>query len=381
MSEYQYYDFKTIDRALTKSEMAELRAISTRAVITSTSFTNHYEWGDLKADPLKLLETYFDAFVYVTNWGTREFCLCLPLKLIDLKLFKTMLSGKTAYVRRAGEYALVVFESEVESDDWDDGTGWMGSLVSLRSDLLRGDARCLYLGWLLSVEDEDISAEATEPPVPDGLNEMSAALESFIEFLGIDEDLVQVATAMSAPLEKGPSQEEIVAWIRCLTEKDKDALLISAISQPAEQWKSGFLRRFQDHCASVPERDHSAQRRKAGDLLAAAHTRTKERERQLSMKRAAEAAQKKAREAAERGRYLEALSKREGAAWKQVAALIEERKPKDYDKAVLLLTDLRDLAIRRGREFTFDAALEKLCMAHTSKSSFLRRLTEAHLVE
>ena len=54
MSEYQYYDFKAIDRALTKAEMAALRSISTRAVITSTSFTNHYEWGDLKADPLKL---------------------------------------------------------------------------------------------------------------------------------------------------------------------------------------------------------------------------------------------------------------------------------------------------------------------------------------
>ena len=45
MSEYQYYDFRAIDRALTKAEMAELRSVSTRAVITSTSFTNHYEWG------------------------------------------------------------------------------------------------------------------------------------------------------------------------------------------------------------------------------------------------------------------------------------------------------------------------------------------------
>ena len=54
MSEYQYYDFKAIDHALTKTEMAALRAISTRAVITTTSFTNHYEWGDLKADRSQL---------------------------------------------------------------------------------------------------------------------------------------------------------------------------------------------------------------------------------------------------------------------------------------------------------------------------------------
>ena len=73
MSEYQYYDFRALDRPLTRNEMATLRSISTRAAITATSFTNHYEWGDLKANPSKLLEKYFDAFVYVANWGTHEF--------------------------------------------------------------------------------------------------------------------------------------------------------------------------------------------------------------------------------------------------------------------------------------------------------------------
>jgi hypothetical protein len=56
VSEYQYYDFRAIDRPLTKKEMAALRFISTRAAITTTSFTNHYEWRDLKANPSKLLE-------------------------------------------------------------------------------------------------------------------------------------------------------------------------------------------------------------------------------------------------------------------------------------------------------------------------------------
>jgi hypothetical protein len=56
VSEYQYYDFRAIDRPLTKKEMGSLRSISTRAAITTTSFTNHYERGDLKANPSKLLE-------------------------------------------------------------------------------------------------------------------------------------------------------------------------------------------------------------------------------------------------------------------------------------------------------------------------------------
>lgn len=41
MSEYQYYEFQAIDRPLTSREMGELRAVSSRAAITATRFTNH----------------------------------------------------------------------------------------------------------------------------------------------------------------------------------------------------------------------------------------------------------------------------------------------------------------------------------------------------
>jgi hypothetical protein len=34
--------------------MAQLRAISTRAEISATSFRNEYSWGNLKADPAQL---------------------------------------------------------------------------------------------------------------------------------------------------------------------------------------------------------------------------------------------------------------------------------------------------------------------------------------
>ena len=103
MSEYQYYEFRTVDRPLTETEIDALGSISTRAEITSTSFTNHYEWGELKADPLRLLEKYFDAFVYVANWGTRRFWLRLPKAWIDYENVKSMLSGDTVGVRRGGK--------------------------------------------------------------------------------------------------------------------------------------------------------------------------------------------------------------------------------------------------------------------------------------
>ena len=379
MSEYQYYDFKAIDHALTKTEMVALRAISTRAVITTTSFTNHYEWGDLKAAPLKLLEKYFDAFVYVANWGTREFHLRLPQERVDFKQLKSILPGKAAHVRSAGKFVIVSFESEVESDDdWDDGTGWMRSLVSLRSDLLRGDLRCLYLGWLHSVECHEFSEDTLEPPVPAGLRELSAPLDSFIEFLGIDGDLVEVAASASAPLKEGPSRKELATWIQGLPENEKDSLLIDFLSESSERCRLELLQRFRRE-NGVAANHGAIERRTVKDLLTASRARADERAKQLSAKRAADAAWKKAKDEADRVVYLEGLAKREKAVWKQVKAYIEKRQPKDYERAVNLLVDLHELAVRQGDETGFQLRMEELRKTHAAKSAFLRWLAKANL--
>ena len=58
--------------------MAELRAVSTRAEITPYLFWNEYQWGDLKADPAKLVERYFDAQMHSANWGTHRLMLRVP---------------------------------------------------------------------------------------------------------------------------------------------------------------------------------------------------------------------------------------------------------------------------------------------------------------
>jgi hypothetical protein len=212
MSEYQYYEFRVIDRPLTDAEMDALRAVSTRAEITSTSFTNDYEWGDLKADPFKLLEKYFDAFIYVANWGVRRFWLRFPSAWIDYEAVQRMLLGESAWVRRTGPHIIVGFDvGDLEPDDFDDGTSWMGTLVSLRSDLLRGDLRRLYLGWLLSTQIGEFDDEQVEPHVPAGLCQLSAPLQSLVEFLCIDQDLVETAAEISVRLDAEPSDEELVA--------------------------------------------------------------------------------------------------------------------------------------------------------------------------
>lgn len=71
--------------------------------------------------------------------------------------------------------------------------------------------------------------------------------------------------------------------------------------------------------------------------------------------------------------------KHEDAVWSKVAAHIQKRQPKEYDRAVTLLTDQREFAVRRGRESVFQSALAKLRKTHAAKDTFVRRLTKAQL--
>jgi hypothetical protein len=83
MSEYQYYEFRVIDRPLDKAAQTALRALSSRAQITATSFTNTYQWGDFKGDPEALMEDRFDLHLYLANWGSRRLMIRVPERFID----------------------------------------------------------------------------------------------------------------------------------------------------------------------------------------------------------------------------------------------------------------------------------------------------------
>src|SRR3990172_4615543 len=191
MSEYQYYEFQAIDRSLTQDEMVQLRSLSTRATITPTRLQNVYHWGDFKGDPLTLMERYFDAFVYVANWGTRRLMLGIPAQLCDPEVLRPYLSGDAAIVKQKDEKLILEFSSQDEPEDWEEGDGWMASLMALRAELIQGDLRCLYLSWLLAAQSGQLEDDEKEPVVPSGLRTLSAALESFADFVRIDPDLIE----------------------------------------------------------------------------------------------------------------------------------------------------------------------------------------------
>ena len=148
MSEYQYYEFVALDRPLTTDEMAELRAISTRAEISATGFRNEYNWGDLKADPTKLLERYFDAHLYLANWNSHQLMFRLPSSRIEPQRLTPYFPGGSASLKESGEHVVLDMwsDSEEAEEDWSRRTQ-LAALVPLRLALLRGELSCAYLAW------------------------------------------------------------------------------------------------------------------------------------------------------------------------------------------------------------------------------------------
>jgi len=379
MSEYQYYEFQAIDRPLTTQEMSELRSYSTRARITPTSFINDYSWGNFKGNEDAWMEKYFDAFLYLANWGTHVLKLRLPSRLLDPATARAYCGGESTFVREKSDKVILSFVSEDEDgSDWIEGEGNLSSLISVRAELARGDLRGLYLGWLLRAQSAELDQEDLEPPVPPGLGQLSASLKSLAEFLRIDGDLLHVAAEASPPIgDTGLDRDEVRAWIGKLAASEKDDLITNLVVEADHAQVTELLQRFLKHRAAGRAGPANA-RRTVEELLHAAGAHATERKRVEAEKRAREKARREREVAIAREKHLDSLVGREAKLWVEIDDLIATRQPKGYEQAVKLLVDLRDLDAR-GEGGNFRPRIEALRQTQTRKPSFIEKLRKAGL--
>ncbi len=380
MSEYQYYEFAAIDRPLTRAEIATLRAVSTRAVITPTSFVNHYEWGDLKAEPLDWMRRYFDAFVYTANWCSCRLALRVPLTTFgesELRDFavKHVLTIEAGDAHWIFEWAL---DEAQDSDRFalNDGSGWMQRLAPLRDELLRGDLRPLYLGWLGGAWD--LKDTALEPEVPPGLAALSAPQQALVEFLEIDVDLLAAAAAGSV----GVTQQDVAgddhidAWLAEMS-RDEMAALVKLVAQGRGQ---EMERRVRSHHAAWlkaqrPRVSSAATRRRLAELREMAKSASVVRLEREAQERAQEEAERRHRREVELRLLMDGVSER----WKAIEVLAQGGSGANYKQAVRSLTELaQGYALTSSRE-EFDRALRGFVARHAKRGALLRRLTEAGL--
>ncbi len=303
MSEYQYYEFVAVDAPLTATQMAELRARSSRAVITPTSFVNEYHWGDLKGDPSDWMRRYFDAHIYVANWCSCWLLLRLPNDVFDVNTLNAFATQSAFTVERTDRHWILGWELSEGDDDRfgaEDGHGWMGRLAALRDELLRGDLRPLYLGWPAGVSTGEVEDAALELSPPPGLSRLTAAQQSLVEFLEIDPDLLAAAASGDQPQSDGDIGGEAAMdiWIAGLPESEGRSVikqLVMGRAQHAErQLQSRFLAWQQQQQAEIKTRPA---RRTVAALQDLTKSAAENRNRQQAIQRKqAEAEQQAARE-------------------------------------------------------------------------------------
>ena len=374
MSEYQYYEFRAVDKTLNELQMKELRSISTRAKITPTYFTNTYHFGSFKGNAETFMEKYFDAFCYVANWGSHEFMVRLPARLIDRSVLEFYCCCSNLSYKERGDNCIIEFSSDIEPNgEFEDGESWLPSLLQIRSDLFNGDYRSLYLGWLSSIQAEEPSLCKLEPIVPAGLSELTDALDSLADFLRIDRNLVEVAA--KASLDMVPGEANLQSWLRSLAATERESMLEKFIEGNDPHLRGAILRQIR----ADQKQSQSNPRRTVGELLQKSKVVSETKRRMAEEHHRLEKERKEMELAAARASYLDDVEARQDQVWQQIEILIEMKSAAEYDRAVVLLTDLRDLFLRSARNEDFRRRARGLRERHSRKPSFVKRMDQKGL--
>lgn len=383
MSEYQYYEFVAIDEPLTAKQMAALRAWSSRARITPTRFVNHYEWGDLKGDPVDWMWRYFDAHVYVANWGTCLLYLRLPKNVFDAKALQPFKTGTNFSVRQTKAHWLFGWGLG-ESEDYDrfgeeDGKGWMGRLMPLRDELLRGDLRPLYLGWLAGVSRGELKEATIEPPPPPGLSRLTAAQRALAEFLEIDGDLLAAAGLADGPETNSDDKDDsgLDTWIAALASAENAAAIKLLLTGKGQQAERDFKKRFLAWQRGQLLAKKPQSLRTVVELRTLAASAAEIRKKQETVQRKKAAAARRAK----RETYLRTLSADFDRYWKTADTQAERGVASAYDEVKRIFVDLSEAYALCATRSGFDRKLHEFMKKHEKRGALVRRLADAGLLK
>jgi hypothetical protein len=174
------------------------------------------------------------------------------------------------------EHVIIDMVSEDDEGEWDEGAeDSLSAIVGIRAELAAGDLRSLYLAWLSAYgvweRDEDAfdseDESVPEPPVPEGLQSLTAAQRALADFLRLDADLLDVAAENSPPQPDGQDDPRaLAACIAGLPDGEKDRLLLLVAQDQGARARSELLRAFRGDSDSGGSRT----RRGVGTLLDAA---------------------------------------------------------------------------------------------------------------
>src|SRR6266536_2389232 len=308
MSEYQYYEFAAIDGPISDEGLRYARGCSSRANVSRVRWQNTYTFGDFHGSVDTLIK-YYDAHLYIANWGSVRLGLAFPKGAIAPEAFQPYLRGGERYedtltVKEIGNRCIVSWERN-EEGGWGrtEGEGLIDELIGIREELMRGDNRALFLGWLADFDPDEWRAPkdgaVVMPPIPAGLDCLSPALEALIKHFPVDRDALAVAAGLSQA--STPDRVPIAAVLERLSLSEMRALL-ARVAQGGGPGVMTELNRLTYPRVQTPV----GQAMRCTDFAA----KTIETREVRGKKDAAAAAAKQQREAEQRRRHLASIMQR-----------------------------------------------------------------------
>jgi hypothetical protein len=372
MSEYQYYEWQTLDRPLTAAEQKAVNELSSHINVTSTQAIVTYNWGSFKHDPINVLAKYFDAYLYFANWGTRRLAFRFPKGLVDVPVIDSYCDEYHTTIKIIDDVQVLEFEMDEEGGyyEWIEERGLLSTLARLRDDIIQGDYRALYLAWLNAMSQESGEYEEDkadpenffndpEPSLPAGLKQLTPPLKAFMDFFDIDPFLVSAAAERSPSL--SPAQQaDFAPLISRLTRQECDEFLLKIVN--AEPGAAAALRK-RLLSFEKPSPNVQSNPRTFGELL-----KTTEKLLQVEARRQSEEIRR--RHVAE----MQKLAKHEAKTWQDVEDLIQSGyAASNYDEATSLLVNLEQLAEFQHRMNNFEIQVRSLVEKYKGRGALIAR--------
>ena len=388
MSEYQYIAFRAVDSPLTDRELAFARKQSTRAEITRWSFQNEYNFGDFRGDTKGLLRHGYDAHLHYANFGVRKIALRLPAGLPFPKRVwsKYIGIGELAWTKDAkgkgGILSLNPFHDAGGIEElWDPGD-YMDDVVAIRGHLAKGDLRSLYILWLCAaMDDQSVSPDVVEPPVPGGLAECVESCGALLEFFGLDPLILVAASecAAAAPPQQDHEQQ-VATWVDGLTESESKRLLQNLLIEDAAIVRSQMIAAI--HASEDPfDWPTVASGRSFCDLLDRTETLRAEQDARRQTLRDAVVRREAAKQQRQRLDRMAKMVKDPKKWLRNADELVDARGTHNYEAAAEILADLREaVGGDEGRQITRKHAA-RLAKKHPTLNRLKSSLRKRGLLE
>ncbi len=389
MSEYQRYEFMTCDRPLTRAQLDAVNDLSSHIHASSTHALIEYHWGDFKHDPLKVLHTYFDGFLYWANWGSPQLALRFPHGALPANLIEGYDFEDVVTFTKHADYDILHFQiSEMEPPD-EMLDCELSSFLAIRDELLEGDLRSLYIGWLSSQsmlwdeseegeeDDEDDEEDGEEddednelrgvPPVPYAFGALTKAQKDLAELLFVPEELLTAASRHSQTGKPLPG-DNFAAWVELLPqERRNDYLLRLARNEP------GLSRLLAQELRALGQ-GQTKVTPTLGERIS--YTTLYAESEAIRVKQEYE---QRAQERLVRQNHLQDIHKHKDTHWRQAEIAAARGTGTGYEEAVKVLVELRDAADYCKETQQFQERLRTWVQPHLRRPALLKRLQADNL--